>query len=75
MRGRIVEARWALRVGLAFVALALGGIWFLARSPGSALPSLEPGADLPALMIVALALQGLLSLVAVCGFGLRYRRY
>jgi tetratricopeptide (TPR) repeat protein len=36
-----VEARWALRVGLAFVALALGGIWFLARSPGSALPSLD----------------------------------
>src|SRR5215204_4581437 len=75
VRGRVVEARWALRLALAFVAIALGGIWLLARSLGSALPSLEAGADLPALMIVALALQGLLSLVAVCGFGLRYRRY
>src|SRR5215207_7276820 len=75
VRGRVVEARWALRLGLAFVAIALGGIWLLARSLGSALPSLDPGADLPALMIVALAFQGLLSLVAVCGFGLRYRRY
>src|SRR5829696_9381620 len=75
VRGRVVGARWALRLGLAFVAIALGGIWLLARSLGSALPSLDPGAGLPALMIVALAFQGLLSLVAVCGFGLRYRRY
>jgi signal transduction histidine kinase len=73
-RGRVVEGRWALRLGLALVGIALTGIWVLARSLGDALPSLEAGADLPALMIVALALQGFLSLVAVCGFGLRYRR-
>jgi signal transduction histidine kinase len=74
-RGRVAESRWALHLGLASAGVALGGIWLLARSLGDALPSFEPGADLPALMIVALALQGFLSLVAVCGFGLRYRRY
>jgi len=76
VRGRTAEGRWALRFGLAAIALALGAIWVLARSAGGeSLPSLEAGTDLPALMIVALALQGFLSLVAVCGFGLRYRRY
>ena len=75
VRGRTPEGRWALRLALVVVAIALGGIWVLARSAGDALPSLQSGDDLPGLMIVALALQGVLSLVAVCGFGLRYRRY
>jgi signal transduction histidine kinase len=57
------------------VGVGLGGIWLLARSSGDTLPSLEPGADQSIPMIVALALQGFLSLVAVSGFGLRYRRY
>ncbi|HEX2292161.1 MAG TPA: sensor histidine kinase [Gaiellaceae bacterium] len=73
--GRMPEGRWALRVALALVAIALAGIWVLARRGGDALPSLDPGAALPGLMIVALAVQGLLSLAAVCGFGLRYRRH
>jgi len=55
--------------------VGLGGIWLLARSSGDTLPNLEPGADQSIPMIVALALQGFLSLVAVSGFGLRYRRY
>jgi signal transduction histidine kinase len=74
-RGRIPEGRWALRVALVVVGVGLGGIWLLARSSGDTLPSLEPGADQSIPMIVALALQGFLSLVAVSGFGLRYRRY
>ncbi len=74
-RGHMAEGRWALRLALALVGISLGSLWVLARSAGDALPSLERGADQPILMIVALALQGFLSLVAVTGFGLRYRRY
>lgn len=73
--GHMAEGRWALRLALAVVGISLGSLWVLARSAGDALPSLERGGDQPILMIVALALQGFLSLVAVCGFGLRYRRY
>jgi signal transduction histidine kinase len=53
----------------------LAATWLLARHAGESLPSLDSGEALPALMIVAFAVQGLLSLVAVTGFGLRYRRY
>jgi signal transduction histidine kinase len=74
-QGRLADGRWALRLALVLVGIALGGLWMLARGAGESLPSLEPGADQPALMIVALALQGVLSLVAVCGFGLRYRSH
>ena len=75
VRGSSLDERWPVRIVLATVAIALGGIWVLARNAGDSLPSLEPGADLPAMMIVAFAVQGLLSLVAVSGFGFRYRRY
>jgi signal transduction histidine kinase len=74
-RGRLAEGRWALRLALVIVGTSLGAIWVLARAAGDSLPSLELGAGQPVLMIVALALQGFLSLVAVCGFGFRYRRY
>jgi signal transduction histidine kinase len=75
VRGRVVDARWGLRLALLSVAISLGGVWVVARSAGTGLPELERGADQPGLMIVALAVQGLLSLVAVSGFGLRYRQY
>ena len=74
-RGRTAEGRSALRVVLCLVAVSLAGVWVLARTFAESLPSLETGADLPGLMIVALAVQGVLSLLAVVGFGLRYRRY
>jgi signal transduction histidine kinase len=74
-RGRIAARRFALRVALALVAVALAAIWLEARAAGSALPDLEHGDAQPALMIVAFALQGFLSLAAVSGFGWRYRRY
>ncbi|HET9322398.1 MAG TPA: histidine kinase [Gaiellaceae bacterium] len=74
-RGRIAERRWALRLALTVVGIVLAATWLLARHAGESLPSLDSGEALPALMIVAFAVQGLLSLVAVTGFGLRYRRY
>jgi signal transduction histidine kinase len=74
-RGRLAEGRWPLRLALLVVGISLGGLWMLARGGAESLPSLEHGAEQPTLMIVALALQGFLSLVALCGFGLRYRRY
>src|SRR5918997_580023 len=74
-RGRIVARQWALRIVLALAAVAVVGIWVNARAAGSALPELEQGAGLPALMVIAFALQGLLSLLALSGFGWRYRAY
>jgi signal transduction histidine kinase len=74
-RGRMAARQWALRITLLLVAVALAAIWLNARSAGAALPDLEHGSDLPALMVIALALQGLLSLLAVSGFGWRYRAY
>jgi signal transduction histidine kinase len=72
-RGRVAARQWALRFALILVAVAVAAIWLNARGAGWALPRLEQGADLPALMVVALALQGFLSLLAVSGFGWRYR--
>jgi signal transduction histidine kinase len=74
-RGRIGSRRGALRVALALVAIALAAIWLEARAAGSTLPDLQQGESQPALMIVALAVQAVLSLAAVSGFGWRYRRY
>jgi signal transduction histidine kinase len=74
-RGRIAARQWALRITLSLVAVALAAIWFNARGLGGALPDLEQGSDLPAPMIVALALQAVLGLLALSGFGWRYRAY
>jgi signal transduction histidine kinase len=72
-RGRIGARRAALRTSLLVVPVALLGVWLGARGLGDALPSLTQGSEQPAAMIIAIALQGLLSLCAVVGFGWRYR--
>ena len=74
-RGRVAARPWAFRIMLALVAVAVAAIWLNARAAGARLPDLEHGSDLPALMVIALALQGFLSLLAVSGFGWRYRAY
>ena len=74
-RGRVAARHRALRITLVLVAVALLAVWLNARSVGSALPSLEVGEGQPALMVIALAVQGFLSLLAVIGFGWRYRRH
>jgi signal transduction histidine kinase len=70
------KRRRALGNGVAVALLALAGIWMQMHALGSSLPSLVPGpsnAGAPLMLILALAFQALLSLVALIGFGLRYR--
>jgi signal transduction histidine kinase len=74
-RGRLAARQWALRIALALVAVALTAVWLNARAAGASLPDLDQGEALPAPLVIAFALQGLLSLLAVIGFGWRYRAY
>jgi signal transduction histidine kinase len=57
------------------LALVLAAVWGLCRALEAALPALDPARRQPALLAAALALQAVLSLVAVIGFGLRYRAH
>ena len=66
--------RRSLPVDLAACAAVLAGLWAAAGSLAPLLPSLVEPADPPAALVFALALQALLGLVAVVGFGLRYRQ-
>ena len=60
---------WAALFGVSFL---LTGLWLGCAALGDALPSLSSG-DVPMLFVWAVAAQALLSLVAVIGFGLRFR--
>ena len=74
-RGRILARQRALRWSiLALVCLEVA-IWLFARSLSVRLPELLSGDDQPLLLVGTLALQALLSLVALVGFGLRFRNY
>jgi signal transduction histidine kinase len=73
--GRVAARRRALRITLVLLALALTCVWLAARTAGGSLPELEQGADQATLTIVTTMVQSVLSLVAVIGFGWRYRRY
>ena len=74
-RGRILGRRRALRWSLLALVVLEVAIWLLARSVSVGMPELIGGEDQPLLLIGTLALQALLSLVALIGFGLRYRNY
>src|ERR671919_807860 len=67
--------RGSLPVDLAACVVTLVGFWAIADSLAPLLPSLVEPADPPAALVFALALQALLALVAVVGFGFRYRRH
>ena len=74
-RGRIVGRQVALRWSIiALVGLEIA-VWLLIRSLSGALPELRGAADQPLLLIFTLALQAFLSLVALVGFGFRFRTY
>src|SRR5919106_83404 len=67
--------RGSLPVDLAACVVTLVGFWAIADSLAPLLPSLVEPAGPPAALVFALALQAFLALVAVVGFGFRYRRH
>jgi signal transduction histidine kinase len=74
MSGRILRRQRALLWSTGALAAATLTIWIFARALGAGLPAMERGDNQPVGVIVVLALQALLSLVALIGFGLRFRR-
>jgi signal transduction histidine kinase len=74
-RGRIASRKRALRWSIAALVCLEVGMWLLVKAASSGTPALTSGNDQPLLLIVSLALQAFLSLVALVGFGLRYRAY
>jgi signal transduction histidine kinase len=70
-RGR-VRSRAGLWTAFFGVSFLLTGVWLGCAALGDSLPSLSSG-EVPMLFVWAFAAQALLSLVAVVGFGLRFR--
>jgi signal transduction histidine kinase len=72
---RITARRRALWETLAALAFAVAGVWAVSRMLHAALPPLTPTADgqQPFQVTSALATQALLNLIALVGFGLRFR--
>ncbi len=76
VRGNSTSRQRALGNAVAALLLSLAGLWLLLGTLGVTLPALSTGPmqpDPPALLTIALSLQAVLSLVALIGFGLRYR--
>jgi signal transduction histidine kinase len=70
-RGRVRSGAglWTALFGVGFL---LTGLWLACAALGDSLPSLSSG-DVPMLFVWTVAAQALLSLIAVVGFGLRFR--
>lgn len=77
VRGRALARDKALRNALVSCTIWLAVIWLTAFWLGPALPTLSPqgDADPPFLLTVSLALLALVSLIAVLGFGVRFRNH
>ena len=76
VRGTSKSRQRALGNAVAALLLLLAGLWLMLGTLGVTLPELTTGPthpDPPALLTIALSLQAVLSLVALVGFGLRYR--
>jgi signal transduction histidine kinase len=73
-RGRIVGRQRALRWWIGTLICLEVSMWLLVKSASSGTPALTSG-DQPLLLILSLALQAFLSLIALVGFGLRFRAY
>jgi len=71
---RATRRRRALVATVALVAVSLFGIWLDARFLRLDLDVVGPDSSRPPSVVVAYGLLTVLSLVAVVGFGLRYRR-
>ena len=74
MRGRTRRRDWAIANAVAAAGLVLFVAWSLLRDAAASLPSLSPPPDQrPFYLIGVLALQALIMLVAVVGWGERFR--
>ena len=73
--GRVASSRRTLGNWLAFLVVALMLIWAAMHSIEESLPALAPSAATtpPTLLTLAYSLNAVLNLVAVVGFGLRFR--
>ncbi len=74
-RGRMLARRSALRWWIFALVCLEVSIWLVARSLSTGMPQALTGDDQPLLLIVALAVQAFLGLIALIGFGLRFRNY
>jgi signal transduction histidine kinase len=74
--GRVLSRARALRTAVGLCAAFLVALWSLLSWGTPVLPELGPQGDLspPILLTLSLALLSLLNLVALVGFGLRFRR-
>jgi signal transduction histidine kinase len=72
--GRITTKTHAIVTVIA-LALLLYALWTVCRSLAATLPLLTPDEQQPNLLTGAVALQALLGLTALVGFGLRYRAH
>jgi signal transduction histidine kinase len=72
-RERILGRKSALRWSVVALLCLEVAVWLLTRS--LSMPELRSGEGQPLLLTFTLALQALLSLVALVGFGLRFRAY
>jgi signal transduction histidine kinase len=73
-RGRVARRAEAI-LPLIGLVLFLGALWATCRIFESGLPLLIPGQRQPDLLAGAVALEALLGLTALVGFGLRYRAH
>jgi signal transduction histidine kinase len=76
LRGRTKYRDWAIANAVAGAGIALLVAWSLLRTAGPALPNLDPagGDSQPFYLTGTLALQALIALVAVVGWGERFRK-
>jgi signal transduction histidine kinase len=76
IRGRTKYRDWAIANAVAAAGIALLVAWSLLRAAGSALPDLNPAGETgqPFYLTGTLALAALISLVAVVGWGERFRK-
>ncbi len=77
VRGRSRVRDRALRDAVAMAAVALGAAWFLLRAHGGELPALTSfpgGSGAPPGLASVLAVQALLALLAVVGWGRRFAK-
>jgi signal transduction histidine kinase len=76
VHGRVRHRKVSLWNGLLVSVAALIVVWGLSRSLGASLPNLDPRHDpsVPSSLTGALAAQALVNLLAVLGFGNRFRQ-